>query len=263
MRKKAAAIAIFILLFTEVKASVAPDKELLRELLTEVDKPVSSEEISYKHIEALKSMGFYKNDYKDAQINIRNAIIRFQSDCNLKVDAIPGKMFRSAIAKRMLVGKGYQYTDVIARTPSKGYWIAINRTKRILTLYRYKTVVKKYPIALGKDTTATPQGKFKVVVKTKNPMWTGGGYAKPVQGGSPKNPLGYRWIGLSVGKGYRYGIHGNNSPYSIGRNVSKGCIRMINSDVNALFEIVRPGTPVWIGDEETLNKWGIMQESFY
>lgn len=263
MKRKTTLIMLCIFILSTIKVNAVPNPDLLRELLRETEKPVSNADSSYKHIEALKSMGFYKNDYMDKQINIRNAIIRFQSDCNLVVDGIPGKMFRSAINKRMLADKGYKYLDIVAAAPTHGKWITINRTKRILTLYNYKTVVKKYPVAIGKDTTATPQGKFKIVVKARNPMWTGGGFAEPVQGGSPQNPLGYRWIGLSLGKGYKYGIHGNNSPYSIGRDVSRGCIRMINSDVNELYEIVKKGTTVWIGDEETLNKWGVMQKSFY
>lgn len=263
MSKRTILITICIILSTTIKVSAVPDPDLLLELFEEAESTVSTEDIGYKHLEVLKAMGFYKNDFRDENINTRNAIVRFQSDCNLVVDGIPGKMFKSALAKRMLIGDSYEHTDVIARAPSKGYWLSINRTKRTLTLYRYKTVVRKYPIAIGKDDTATPEGKFRVVVKTRNPMWTGGGYAEPVQGGSPKNPLGYRWIGLSVGKGYKYGIHGNNSPYSIGRSVSKGCIRMINTDIERLYDVLKNGTIVWIGDEETLNKWGIMQESFY
>lgn len=263
MKRKTVVLVILIILSIITKVDAVSNPDILKELMLKAEKTFSREEISYEHIEALKSMGFYRKDYKDDNINIRNAVLRFQSDCNLVADGIPGKMFRSAMAKRQQVGKGYKYTDVVTKAPSKGYWLTVNRDKRIITLYKYKTVIKKYPAAIGKDTSATPQGKFSVVVRTKNPMWSGGGYTKPVQGGSPKNPLGYRWIGLSVGKGSKYGIHGNNNPYSIGRGISKGCIRMINSDVNGLFDIVKNGTPVWIGDEAQLKKWGVTQTSFY
>lgn len=218
---------------------------------------------SIDYTEALKSMGYYKYEYKDENINLRNATLRFQSDCNLAADGIQGPQFESAMAKRITSGAGFKPPDIVARPASNGYWIAINRTRRILTLYKGKTVIKKYPIAIGKATNKTPEGKFYVYLKRKNPMWSPGDGSKPVAGGSPKNPLGTRWIGLSVGKGNLYGIHGNNSPYSIGRQVSKGCIRMINSDVLSLYDTIPVGTPVWIGNDETLRKWGVTQKSFY
>ena len=240
-----------------------PDTDLIKEIVACPEEEVISGLSSYKYIEALKSMGYYKYDYKDKNINVRNAVLRFQSDCNLKADGIQGKQFKSAMIKRLMVNTNYRSPDIIARAPSSGRWIAINRTKRTLTLYSGRTVIRKYPIAIGKDSYRTPQGKFYVYLKRKNPYWTGGRHAKPVAGGSPENPLGLRWIGLSPGKGNLYGIHGNNSPYSIGRAVSKGCIRMINTDVLSLYNMVSVRTPVWIGNDETLRKWGVTQMSFY
>lgn len=240
-----------------------PDNNLIEEIVACPEEEVISVLSSYKYIEALKSMGYYKQDYKDKNINVRNAILRFQSDCNLMADGVQGKKFKSAMIKRLLVNNNYRSPDIIARTPSSGRWLVINRTKRTLTLYSGKAVIRKYPIAIGKNSYKTPQGKFYVYLKRKNPYWTGGRTAKPVVGGSPENPLGKRWIGLSPGKGNYYGIHGNNSPYSIGRSVSKGCVRMINSDVLGLYNMVSIGTPVWIGDDGTLRKWGVTQQSFY
>lgn len=239
------------------------DPKLINEIMERPAEEVVSLSSSYEYINELKAMGYYKKDYKDEYINLRNAVLRFQSDCNLPADGIQGPMFKNAMVKRLMLGAKFRSPDIIARAPSKGYWITINRTNRILTLYKGKTVIKKYPVAIGKETHKTPQGKFRVYLKRKNPMWSGGRNAKPVAGGSPENPLGTRWIGLSPGKGNIYGIHGNNSPYSIGRRVSKGCIRMINSDVLSLYNIVPIGIPVWIGDDSTLRKWGVTQKKFY
>jgi len=258
-------IVIFIIsaVYAVVYAEPEFNSGLIKEIINCPDEEVISLKRSFEYIEELKAMGYYKNDYKDENINMRNAVLRFQSDCNLPADGIQGPKFRSAMVKRLLMGSKFRSPDIVARAPSKGFWITINRTNRILTLYMGKTVIKKYPVAIGKDTHKTPQGKFRVYLKRKNPMWSGGRDAKPVAGGSPENPLGTRWIGLSPGKGNLYGIHGNNSPYSIGRRVSKGCIRMINSDVLSLYDIVPIGTPVWIGDDVTLRKWGVTQNSFY
>lgn len=255
--------ALLVLSLFKLDSYAEPEAELIKELMTCPEEEAFSELNSYSYKEAMKSMGYYKYDYKDENINIRNAVLRFQSNCNLTADGIQGPQFKSAMIKRLTLNSSYSYQDIIARAPSSGKWIAINRTKKILTLYSGKTVIRKYPIAIGRDSARTPQGKFYVYLKRKNPMWTGGKNAKPVLGGSPQNPLGQRWIGLSLGKGNLYGIHGNNSPYSIGRQVSKGCIRMINSDVQGLYSMISMGTPVWIGNDETLRKWGVTQQSFY
>lgn len=59
--------------------------------------------------------------------------------------------------------------------------------------------------------------------------------------GGPANPLGARalYLGSSL-----YRIHGTNEPYTIGQNVSSGCIRMMNDDVVDLYGRVNVGTRV-------------------
>lgn len=59
--------------------------------------------------------------------------------------------------------------------------------------------------------------------------------------GGPANPLGARamYLGSTL-----YRIHGTNEPYTIGQNVSSGCIRLMNQDVSDLYERVRVGTTV-------------------
>jgi lipoprotein-anchoring transpeptidase ErfK/SrfK len=105
------------------------------------------------------------------------------------------------------------------------------------------TVKKVYSVAVGKQTTPSPNGKFKVVNRLENPTY----YHKGViVGPGASNPLGNRWIGLDQ-KGY--GIHGTNAPKSIGKPASHGCIRMAKKDLEELFLQVRPGDEVEIHDE--------------
>jgi lipoprotein-anchoring transpeptidase ErfK/SrfK len=59
--------------------------------------------------------------------------------------------------------------------------------------------------------------------------------------GGPANPLGARAMYLG---GSLYRIHGTNEPYTIGQNVSSGCIRMMNEDVIDLYDRVHVGTRV-------------------
>lgn len=217
--------------------------------------------IDIQYADELKNLGFLKQDSSDKKLNIRNAVIRFQSNCNMEVTGIWDENCMNALINR-LSDTGFTYSDNINTSPSTGKWITINKTKRILTLYKDKTVIKKYPVAVGNPPSLTPSGKFSIYSKVKNPVWGGGGYAKPVKGGSPRNPLGYRWIGLSYGNGSRVGVHGNSSPYSIGRYVSHGCIRMINADVEELFNLVAVKIPVWIGTEKELGEWGVTQPEY-
>ena len=209
----------------------------------------------------LKEIGYFGAESGDAELDLRNAILRFQSNHNLLVDGIWGEQCRKTLVKRILNGT-FQYNDTVENPPTNNKWITINKTKRILTLYEGKTILGKHPVAIGNPPFLTPSGKFTIVCKAVDPAWGGGSYAKPVAGGSPENPLGARWLGLSISGGDRYGIHGNNKPYSIGRDISHGCIRMINADVEQLFEIIGISTPVWIGTDAELGQWQITQNEY-
>lgn len=65
-----------------------------------------------------------------------------------------------------------------------------------------------------------------------------------IPGGSPRNPMGARVIGL--GPGGEYAIHGTNMPGTIGTAASYGCFRMHNRDIIDLYPRVRVGTPVLV-----------------
>ena len=82
-------------------------------------------------------------------------------------------------------------------------------------------------MAVGKGSTPTPKGTFRIINKQLNP------------GG----PYGARWMGLNSPG---VGIHGTNNPSSIGGPVSHGCIRMFNRDVIELSRLVPIGTRVTI-----------------
>lgn len=119
-----------------------------------------------------------------------------------------------------------------------GLRIVIHIDERKLILLEGDTVRKTYDTAVGKPSTPSPEGTFTIVNRIPHPTWYGSG--RPVAPGK-KNPLGTRWLGLSAAG---YGIHGTNNPASIGSAASKGCIRMRNSDVEELFELVGPGVTV-------------------
>ena len=123
--------------------------------------------------------------------------------------------------------------------------IVISIPDRSLALIESGRIVKMYPTAVGAGRTPTPTGFYRIVQRIPNPTWYTKGRIVPP---GKSNPLGTRWLGLSV-RGY--GIHGTNSPSSIGHNASHGCIRMHNHDVEELFELVAIGDAVELYGERT------------
>lgn len=124
--------------------------------------------------------------------------------------------------------------------------IEIDKSENKLRLYDGGRLVKTYPVATGKSASITPVGRFTIVFKTVYPGWTDPETGQFYPGGSPQNPLGHRWLGLSVGGGKQYGIHGTNRPSSIGQHITHGCVRMYESDVEELYRTVPLGTIVTI-----------------
>ena len=122
--------------------------------------------------------------------------------------------------------------------------IIVNSRKNTLGYFVNSKLVKEFKIATGKKGSETPTGKTKVVNKIKNRPY----YKGNIPGGSPRNPLGDRWMGLALKGTYgdTYGIHGNNNESSIGKHISGGCIRMHNKDVRWLFDQVPVGSDVII-----------------
>lgn len=105
-----------------------------------------------------------------------------------------------------------------------------------------------YPIAVPRPQSRW-SGTLRVTQKRVNPTWTPTPTMRRenpdlpsfVEGGHPRNPLGVRalYLGSTL-----YRIHGTDAPWTIGQNVSKGCIRMHNSHVVELYNRVRVGTKV-------------------
>ena len=122
------------------------------------------------------------------------------------------------------------------------------------------TVVKTYPIGIGRVGWETPLGMTTVKAKAKNPHWyvplsvrrehaeLGDPLPSVVPPG-PDNPLGHRVLQLEM-PGYL--IHGTNQPYGVGMRVSHGCIRLYPENIETLYELVEIGEPVAIINEPYL-----------
>ncbi|MEM7166854.1 MAG: L,D-transpeptidase family protein [Planctomycetota bacterium] len=101
------------------------------------------------------------------------------------------------------------------------------------------------PVGLGRHGT-TPIADFIVGERIKHPSWFRRGQPE-VPYGDPKNPLGDYWLGFrDTPEHDGFGIHGTNDESTIGLEASDGCIRLRNSDVGVLYQLVPVGTTVTI-----------------
>ncbi len=129
--------------------------------------------------------------------------------------------------------------------------VVVDKSQNLLFLKRKGEVVKTYIVATGKD-NSTPVGTFYIDPnKLIKPTWYKTGAVIPPD--SPENILGSRWMGLrgaddGEGEIEGYGIHGTTQPNELGKQITLGCIRMKNEDVEELFDIIPIGTEVIIVD---------------
>jgi lipoprotein-anchoring transpeptidase ErfK/SrfK len=124
--------------------------------------------------------------------------------------------------------------------------IVVSIQDRKLALLQGDQVIKTWDTAVGADSTPSPSGVYSIAILLSRPTYYHSGKVVPP---GPSNPLGTRWLGLSI-KGF--GIHGTNVPGSIGRKASHGCIRMRNRDVEELFTLVKIGDVVEIYSESNI-----------
>ena len=122
--------------------------------------------------------------------------------------------------------------------------IVVDKSQNTLILKSDEEVVKTYIVSTGTN-NSTPTGNLKIVEKLINPPWFKPGSAKPIPPDSPENILGSRWLGLNLPG---YGIHGTTESQNLGKQITQGCVRMSNSDVEELYTIVPIDTEVTIVD---------------
>jgi len=127
--------------------------------------------------------------------------------------------------------------------------IVVDRGAFTLRLYENLEPAQDYTIAVGQAGYETPTGLYDIQTKQVNPYWNvpTSGWAGSLAGQTippgPSNPLKSRWMGIYNGAG----IHGTDDIGSLGTAASHGCIRMAVPDVEALYERVDIGTPVYVG----------------
>ncbi len=134
------------------------------------------------------------------------------------------------------------YAKQKLKVPKIKFSVLVDKSDNTLFLKADGEVFKTYVVSTGKN-NSTPVGDFKIVTKIKNPAWFRKDVGAVVSPGSADNILGTRWMGLDI---QGYGIHGTVAPDDLGKQITAGCIRMDNKDVEELFSILPRGTEVKI-----------------
>ena len=129
--------------------------------------------------------------------------------------------------------------------------ILVNTGERRLYLVLPGGQALMYPIGVGKEGFQW-SGSNRISRKTMWPDWrppdvmvkreaANGRFIPAFMPGGPKNPLGARALYIGTTE---FRIHGTTQPWSIGKAVSSGCIRMLNEHVIDLYDQVQIGARV-------------------
>jgi lipoprotein-anchoring transpeptidase ErfK/SrfK len=133
--------------------------------------------------------------------------------------------------------------------------VIIDTNNKYLYLVEGNNRATRYGIGVGRDGFGW-SGVVKIGRKAEWPAWTppaemrrreaAKGHMIPAfQEGGEDNPLGARAMYLyQGGRDTIFRIHGTNQPWTIGLNMSSGCIRMMNEDVTHLYDRAPVGTKV-------------------
>lgn len=153
------------------------------------------------------------------------------------------------------------------RTSEAPGTVIIHTDKKFLYYVKNARQAIRYGVGVGREGFGW-NGEVAIKRKVEWPTWTppkemierereNGRELPASMPGGIENPLGARALYLYKGnQDTLYRIHGTNQPWSIGLNLSSGCIRMENKDVEHLYELTKIGTKVVvIGPGEDPSKY--------
>ncbi len=156
-----------------------------------------------------------------------------------------------ATPRRLTVPDQFQRQVVSVETGERPGTIIVDTGARHLYYVLEGGKAIRYGIGVGRE-GFTWSGTVKIGRKAEWPDWRPPAemlerqpHLPTFMAGGPGNPLGARAMYLyDGGRDTMFRIHGTNEPWTIGQNVSSGCIRMMNQDVTELYELAKVGTKV-------------------
>ncbi|HVL99060.1 MAG TPA: L,D-transpeptidase family protein [Egibacteraceae bacterium] len=125
--------------------------------------------------------------------------------------------------------------------------LLLRQLEHKLYLYRGGVITHSWDVAVGTGDHPTPVGRYTVTAKRHMPTWVNpspngwGANMPPTIGPGVNNPLGVRAINWDA-PAIRF--HGTANVDSIGTDASKGCVRLTNTDVVQLYDLVREGAAI-------------------
>lgn len=210
--------------------------------------------ISYPHQGA---RGFIKGFAASVDTEARDAAIDYSTGWVEITEAKVGhkvQMKRSKKALMTALREGDAEVDLAVKTVEptvteeafdQVLLVRIGENK--LYLYQDGEITHSWSVATGQPEYPTPTGLYEVTLKRYEPTWvnpspdTWGANLPATIPPGPNNPLGVRAINWDA-PAIRF--HGTNAIYSLGYNASHGCVRMANSDVIELYDLIEVGTPI-------------------
>ena len=178
--------------------------------------------------------------------------------------AILGEQFPIAAMDLRRVDPRWWRQEVPYMTSERPGTIVIDTPQHFLYLVLEGGRALRYGIGVGKDESLVFRGTATIGRKAEWPRWTPtksmiareperyGPYAGGMPGG-PENPLGPRALYLyKNGADTLFRLHGTTEPYTIGTNVSSGCIRLMNQDIIDLYARVPVGSRVVVINSPTV-----------
>lgn len=174
--------------------------------------------------------------------------------------AMPKERFPVPAVDIFEFDRRYLRQEVPYATSERVGTIVIDTSGPYLYLVRENGRALRYGIGVGRDGFAWA-GRAKILMKREWPTWTPPAEMvarqpelEPYRNGMEpglENPLGARALYLfEGGRDTLYRIHGTNEPWSIGKAVSSGCIRLLNQDVIDLYRRVPVGSEVVVMHDE-------------
>lgn len=221
--------------------SLAPSAEVMpdaRPILVAAQAPQTRSNLGGGFIEALFGNGAAQPRYRNAEPDANTAYANTAPSADPRLEQqLPGfeidpRYLRQAVDYHGTEAPG----TIVIDTPNK-----------FLYLVEAGGRAMRYGVGVGRP-GFTWSGMHSISAKKEWPDWVPPEEMLQRQpglphfmAGGPNNPLGARamYLGSTL-----YRIHGSNEPWTIGHNVSSGCIRMRNADVIDLYSRVKIGTKV-------------------
>ncbi|MFG0292653.1 MAG: L,D-transpeptidase family protein [Phycisphaerales bacterium JB050] len=213
----------------------AADRAVMRTKLSDIGKEVtfskrvvSGDEMAYEY--AFKSGEYLSTVVRREGLNVEWQLIE-------RVNGISANRIRAGQGIKLLRGP---FHAVISKNDYRLDVYSDFRDSGGNRIY-----VGSYSVGLG-EYDSTPVGSWIVEkTKTENPAWVNPRTGERFGRDDPKNPIGERWIPLrgtdpNTEAEQGIGIHGTIEPDSIGKQQSMGCVRLLDNDVEWVFDLLTP-----------------------